>query len=329
MDEEGFIEYLRARFPTQGSVLGIGDDCAVIPFGEGKAALVTTDALVEGVHFLKEEISPHDLGYKTVAVSVSDIAAMGGDPKYAFFSIAIAKTIKREWVHQMMEGMRAACSQWNIALLGGDTVGSKRDLFLNLTLIGVAPLEQVKYRHDARPGDVICVSAPLGDSGGGLKGLQESRALTGDMEVLLRAHFHPQPAVEQGRWLARQPGVHAMMDLSDGLACDLPRLLKSSRLGGRIEVSKIPLSMPLQRLSAMYGWDPLELAVAAGEDYSLLVTVDPQRAAVIQHDFAQQFGSPLYDIGVVTDPPIQLIYLKQGSEITLRSLPFDHFQSIF
>ena len=242
--ENRFISYLRERFLAPSTLVGIGDDCAVIP-GEGNEVfLVTTDALVEGVHFIKEQISPQDLGYKTVAVSVRDVAAMGGEPKYAFLSVALSKQTDCDWMRQVIEGVHQACLQWNISLLGGDTVGSKRHLFLNLTLIGSANKNHIIYRSGALEGDILCVTASLGDSGAGLKALQQHRHSC-FVDPLLQAHFRPDPHPERGAWLAAQVGVHAMMDLSDGLDCDLRRLLQSSSKGACIELSKVPLSPAL------------------------------------------------------------------------------------
>ena len=137
--EERFIQYLAKQFPSTSSIVGIGDDCAVIPGEQEMAWLVTTDALVEGVHFLKDQIAATDLGYKTVAVNVSDITAMGGESKYAFLSIALPKAEDSTWVCNVIQGVKDACEKWNILLLGGDTVRIKKEIsFVNLTLMGSA-----------------------------------------------------------------------------------------------------------------------------------------------------------------------------------------------
>ncbi len=256
--EESFIQHLAKHFPAKDSIIGIGDDCAVIPSGHGLAWLVTTDAIVEGVHFLKDQISARDLGYKAVAVNVSDIMAMGGESKYIFLSIALPKAVDCTWVCNMIQGMKDACEKWDLLLLGGDTVGSKRDVFLNLTLMGSAVAAKIKYRHQAEAGDVICVSGYLGDAGGGLKTLPNQTPKTEDVKYLQRAHFHPEPHPEQGIWLASEKGVHAMMDVSDGLDCDLKRLIKSSQSGAVIEISKVPISTALTRVGLDNGWDVLE-----------------------------------------------------------------------
>ncbi|MEI8364820.1 MAG: thiamine-phosphate kinase [Parachlamydiaceae bacterium] len=324
--EERFIQYLAKQFPSTNFIVGIGDDCAVIPGEQGMAWLVTTDALVEGVHFLKDQIAATDLGYKTVAVNVSDITAMGGEPKYAFLSIALPNAVDSTWVCNVIQGVKDACEKWEILLLGGDTVGSKRDLFFNLTLMGSAMTARIKYRHQAEVGDVICVSGYLGESGGGLKALQEKTAKTKDIEYLLRAHFHPEPNPKQGIWLAAQSGVHAMIDISDGLDCDLTRLIKSSQKGAVIETSKLPLSGPLIRVSLEHGWDTLELALTGGEDYCLLLTVSADAFESIQNSFQSTFRLPLFDIGHITSQSEELIYHRQGEVIQTRYTNFDHFQ---
>lgn len=295
--EDTFIEYLAKMFPTMN-----GDDCAVI----SPNLLVTTDALVEGVHFLKEQISPQDLGYKTIAVNVSDIVAMGGVPKYGFLSVAFPKTLEDSWIKHLMEGIQEACIKWNIFLLGGNTVGSKRDIFLSMTLVGSA--EKIKYRNTAEEGDIICVSGNLGDSGAGFRALQEGVV----NEKLIRSHFRPEPSVEQGKWLASLSGVHAMMDISDGLDCDLKRLLKASQKGAIIDIDKLPLSEELLKICREREWDPLQLALTGGEDYCLLFTV------------AKEATAPLFPIGTITKEG--LIFQKGGKSISINYPHFDHTQ---
>ena len=324
--EEKFIEHLTTLFPQHDPILGIGDDSAVIPGENGKAWLVTTDALVEGVHFLKNQIAAKDLGYKTVAVNVSDIAAMGGEPKYAFLSIALPKTTDCSWTQLLIQGVKEACDQWNIFLLGGDTVGSKRDLFLSLTLIGWTLQDKVKYRDRAQSGDVICVSGYLGDSGGGLKVLQKATPKTPEAQSLVRAHHHPEPSPEQGIWLAAHEEVHAMMDISDELDCDLKKLMKRSKKGATIETSLIPISTSLAKVSANEGWDALELALVGGEDYCLLLTVASGAFENLRHTFQKRFNCSLFPIGNINDRADELIYYKKGQQIQLNYANYDHFQ---
>lgn len=323
--EDQFIEYLKKQFPSKDSCLGIGDDCAVIPGSRGDAWLVTTDAVVEGVHFLKNQISAKNLGYKALAVSVSDILAMGGIPKYTFLSIAIPKDTDSGWVREFIQGLKEACDEWNIILLGGDTVGSKRDIFLNLTVIGTAVDTKIKYRHGAKEDDLICVTGYLGDSGGGLKAILEGLQRTEDIEYLIRAHVHPALHLKSGNWLASNDGVHAMMDISDGLECDLKRLIKSSQKGAIIDTSQIPISNELKRVSLENKWDPLQISLTGGEDYCLLFTVTPENFETLQEGFEKTFGEKLSVIGKITDKTERLVYLDKGREIQLNYASFDHF----
>ena len=324
--EEGFIQYLAKLFSQKGPIRGIGDDCAIIPDDKGTATLVTTDTLIEGIHFLKAQIPPKALGYKTIAVNVSDIAAMGGTPQYAFLSTALPRTTEAGWAKELAAGIKEACDKWHILLLGGDTVGSKRDIFLNLTLIGQAEAHKIKYRHTAQVGDIICVTGFLGEAAAGLKVLQNGLPETPEIKHLIHKHFHPEPDPAQGRWLAAHEEVHAMMDLSDGLDADLNKLLKSSNKGAKIEISKLPFSAELTRLCAKQAWDALELAVAGGEEYCLLLTIRKKAFETIQEAFTKNFQKPLYDIGTIVESPSKIHYQKQGKPFQIKGQSFDHFQ---
>ena len=231
MTEFDLIRSISSRFQVPEGLTGIGDDCAVIP-GASEDTLVTTDLLAEGVHFLVDCISPFDLGYKSAAVNISDIAAMGGLPKYAFLSLALPKEYTAPgadcgWLTAFMDGFTACCRRYGVTLLGGDTSASSGGIFINVTLMGTCPHGTALMRSSARPGDLICVTGTLGDSAAGLRLIKEADADT-DAAFLLRRHCHPEPRVAEGLALRQCPGIHAMMDLSDGLASDLPHILEAS-----------------------------------------------------------------------------------------------------
>lgn len=313
--EEGFIEHMLEQFKAPKDVVGIGDDCAVIPISDKDVWLITTDILVEGTHFLKEQSSPVDLGYKSIAVNVSDIAAMGGVPNYAFLTLAIPKDLDRIWLEQLSAGMKEACQKWNVNLLGGDTVCSKKDIFLSVTLVGRTSSQQVKYRNTAQVGDILCVSGYLGQSGGGLKFLQEN---VSNGERFIEAHFRPDPDPKLGAWLASHEEVHAMMDISDGLNRDLTRLLEASKCGAVVETTHLPISKELMQVCELRGWDPLEIALTGGEDYCLLLTI-------AEESFTQKFRETLYPIGYITDREGKIDYLKKGTPLQLKLKDFKHF----
>lgn len=324
--EENVIDYFEKLFPLSSPfVRGIGDDCAVIPKDNGDAYVITTDALVENVHFIKEQISPFDLGYKLVAVNVSDVAAMGCLPRYCFLTLALGKNEAWSWIQQLAAGVKQGCARYGIELLGGDTNGSKGALFLNLTLVGEGKWDKIKYRHSAKAGDIIAVTGFLGDSYGGLRILQEQLPKNTLSEKLLRSHFCPEPSVEKGVWLASCLGVNAMMDLSDGIHTDLGRMVKKSQCGASVETSLLPISQELATLSLNNHWDARQMALTGGEDYCLMVTIAPDCFEQIQRSFYETFKEPLYPIGQITDKRLEVTYLAQGLPASYQLSPFNHF----
>ncbi|MBS0629282.1 MAG: thiamine-phosphate kinase [Verrucomicrobia bacterium] len=316
--EEEIVAYLREHFHARPPVVGIGDDCAILPGG----MLIKTDGLLEGIHFIKEQIPPQELGYKLIAVNVSDIASKGGSPQYALLTMALPPSTDSAWLKEVITGIHLACEKWEIQLIGGDTDGSKRDLYFNLMLIGTSP--HVKFRHEAKEGDLICVTHYLGDSGGGLRVLQENLA---GYEDLVKAHFHPEPSPAEGIWLSKQNGVHAMMDISDGLDIDLNRLIRASKCGALVELSKLPLSSPLLALCEKQSWDPIPFALTGGEDYCLLLTVDKNSYEQISKTFFAEFGHPLFAIGEIRGKKRPIQYEQLGKAISLELKTYDHFNS--
>lgn len=274
------IDRIRGLFAAPAGVKGIGDDCAVIPQSSGKDLLVSTDLLVEKVHFLMDKISAYDLGWKSAAVNISDIAAMGGRPSATFLSIAVPKGLTDEWMDDFMKGYAAVSDKFSVALLGGDTTGSPDALCINVTIIGECGRGSAVLRSHARPGDLICVTGHLGDSAAGLKCLLENRE---DCLNLIKAHCRPVPRVEEGLLLSKTAGIGAMMDVSDGVASDIRHIMSESRVGARIDVSALPLSSDLQDACCRFGWDPAELALCGGEDYELLFTCRKGTELPVEH----------------------------------------------
>ena len=288
LGEFGLIDRIRKMTSVPDpSWVGIGDDCAVIPLspetGGAPASdlLVSTDMLVEGTHFLMEDISPRQLGWKSAAVNISDIAAMGGKPIATFLSLALPKTLPEQWMQEFMEGYNGISEKYGAALLGGDTTCSPDRICINVTVLGTCPRGKAKLRSAARPGDLVCVTGTLGDSAAGLKLILSG--LKGAAPRLMDRHYTPTPRVEEGLALSCLPGVHAMMDISDGVGSDLRHILDESGVGARIDTAKLPISEELQDLCSEKGWDPKELALSGGEDYELLFTMDPQETPDIPY----------------------------------------------
>ena len=306
-------------------IVGIGDDCAVLPWKKDAHLLVTTDMLIEDIHFLRTRISPRDLGAKSLAVNLSDIAAMGGTPRSAFLSVGLPGGSRVEWIDEFFRGIKALAQAEKVRLLGGDTTGSPGPLVINIGLLGEVHPARVKYRSGAKSGDVISVTGFLGDSGGGLRVLLENRPLDRDEKHLVRRHHRPRAHLAEGAWLAAKSDVAAMMDVSDGIDSDLQRIMERSRCGASIDLEKLPLSEPLQRAAKKYGWNIHEVAAAGGEDYCLLVMVRPLRFEKIAAAYERKFRRPLSRIGVITGEKEGLKYKFKGKPLKLMRHGFDHF----
>ena len=273
LGEFELIEEIRKRFPAPLGVMGIGDDCAILPQRNGYETLVSADLLVEGVHFLMDDITPEQLGWKSVAVNLSDIAAMGGRPIATFLSIALPPTVSDDWVRRFMEGYHQLSELYLTPLLGGDTTRSLERLCINVTVLGEARKGQSRRRDSAQVGDLVCVTGPLGDSAAGLQAILQQVERDEVVERLIKRHYEPMPRVDYGFQLSLCESVHAMMDISDGIGSDLHHILKASGVGATIDVAKIPHSDDLSLLCQRQGWDWRKLAIGGGEDYELLFTL--------------------------------------------------------
>ena len=237
LGEFGLIGLIREKFASVSAAgyEGIGDDCAVIPCGDGTSLVVTTDMLIEEVHFRLCTTDPYRLGRKSLAVNLSDIAAMGAAPAASFLSIALPPDTAVEWVERFLDGY-------------------------SVTAVGRVPDSEIKRRASARPGDRIFVTGTLGDSAQGLADLREGRPGT----EFVAAHLDPKPYVREGVWLGKQRAVRAMMDLSDGLASDLGHILKASGAGAEISVERIPTRTTVEL--AVTGGEDYRLLLTADPD---------------------------------------------------------------
>jgi len=269
--EFGLIELIRKDVNVPFGITGIGDDCAIVPQKEGFDTLISTDMLIEGTHFLMSDVQANQLGWKSAAVNISDIAAMGGKPCGTFLSIALPKDMDVEWVKEFMAGFTICCEQYGAPLLGGDTTSTPDRMCISVTVMGSCPKGTSRCRDMAETGDLVCVTGTLGDSAAGLKAILE-----GWKETALRErHYIPRPRVAEGLELATLSGVHAMMDISDGIASDLRHILDASGVGAEILLSGLPLSDELRSFCEKHGLDATEFATSGGEDYELLFTAAP------------------------------------------------------
>lgn len=332
MNEREIISCLnkKAGDGWPGLRMGIGDDCAVIDKDARSCWLVTMDTLVEGIHFDLRWHPPELLGRKAVAVNVSDIAAMGGMPVFVFLSLGLPGEFDRSWLEGFSDGVSMACREQNCFLAGGDTVRSREGILVTITLIGEMEKGQVVYRSGALPGDTVWVSGTLGSAAAGLE-ICRQRAETDKkiMESLVMAHLDPSPRVRLGRALAESRLVHAMMDLSDGLATDLSHLCARSNVGAAIRPEALPASPALHDACSMIGKRPIDLMVSGGEDYELLFTAAADRDREIAL-LSEKTGVQVTPVGtIVKRPGVRLVSTEASGtgeeEVDISYTGYDHF----
>ena len=313
--EFGFIDYINAVFPVPEGTVGIGDDCAVLPAGEGEL-LFSTDLLMEGVHFLRSESSPEDVGWKAAAVNLSDIAAMGGKPVATFLSIALPKDAQGEWAERFIEGYRQISSQYDVPLLGGDTTSSLRDIAVNVGILGRCQSGKRLMRSGAKVGETIYVTGPLGDSAAGLQAILKGIRRSEEVKSLIERHKRPLPRVDAGVILIQSGKVGAMMDISDGIASDMRHIMKASKVGAVIELDRLPLSSELISVCAEQGWDRYWLSTSGGEDFELLFT-GPD-------GLENELDIKVYPVGKIVDGN-ELTWTVEGNAVDYDYMGYKHF----
>jgi len=278
LSESGLISAIRKEFaaPLPGLSLGIGDDAAVVKL-PGKNLILTKDLLIEDIHFIAKLHPPFLLGRKSLVINLSDIAALGGKPRYALLGLALPSGIAPNWVEKYFSGFKSAAEEYSVALIGGDISQAKKRM-ISVTLIGEG--QNIIKRSGAKPGDTLYVSGTLGDAKQGFLLLKKGFKLGMDNKAdqLLRAFLDPAAQVALGQDLARFKLASAMIDLSDGVSVDVHHLCQESGCGAELDLERIPLSPELrqwQRRAADY-------ALHGGEDYQLLFSVSPQRVGDVR-----------------------------------------------
>ncbi|MFN2589973.1 MAG: thiamine-phosphate kinase [Actinomycetota bacterium] len=310
-----------------GVVVPVGDDAAVVEPGRHQGIL-TADMLVEGVHFRLETTSPHDLGYKALAVNVSDVAAMAGSPRYGLASLALTPEIEAAWVMELYGGLREAAEEHGMSLVGGDTNRGDR-VVVAVTVYGEVSEGAAVTRAGARPGDRLVVTGSLGAAAGGLRLAQAEpdrvKEILGEdwARSLLTVLERPSARVGEGQTLARA-GASAMIDLSDGLALDLFRLCRESGVGAAVRLGDLPVASSLRELQEALGIDALELALHGGEDYELLAALPPHGVSQARQAVSDRYGTALTEIGEVTEGSL-VLDLPDGRQERLEPRGWDHF----
>jgi thiamine-monophosphate kinase len=290
LDENRVVRLLQTRFGAKNASLvkGIGDDAAVLRLrGAPEHLVITTDMLLEEVDFRPGWMTPAQLGHKSLAVNLSDLAAMGARPRFFTVALALPSDVTEGWIASFYRGVSALARRHGAVLIGGDLSRSPSGIQVTITAIGETTGRRPVYRSGGRPGDFLYVTGVLGRAGAGLKLLLQGRvrATNASERSALHALRTPEPRCPVGNWLARSGFVRCMMDLSDGLSMDLPRLCEASGTGAEISGSRLPVFRPARRWQC----DPVQLALHGGEDFELLFAVSARKAAKFEQAYPSGF----------------------------------------
>jgi len=328
--EFGLIERISAMLPEQaaGVVKGIGDDVAVLDASGPQYLLATSDIQVEGVHFTREAITPYQLGRRVVAVNVSDIAAMGGEPRWALVSLAMPEGTEVEYVEELYRGMREQAGPAGASIVGGNLCRLNSIIMVDFTLLGVVAPELLILRSTAREGDAILVTGSPGESRAGLELIRRPDLIVSPLyrQKLIERHLCPQPRLVEGQLLAHSGQVTSMIDVSDGVIGDLLHICKSSGRGAEIEAASLPVSPAVYEAAQAAGADCLEWVLSGGEDYELLFTSSPEAVHGLRKMLLDQTGTLCAQIGKITavDGDVR-VRLDNGRLLVPSVTGWDHF----
>mgnify|MGYP001192700877 CR=1 FL=1 len=324
LGEFGLIDLLKDNTIVDPAsvVIGIGDDAAVLLPTPRQLQLLATDMLVETVHFDLNTTSPWQLGYKAIAVNLSDIAAMGGTPKHVVISLGMPKNLPVDFVLNLYEGMKEICRQFGVNIVGGDTVASPHGVVINVAVTGEVDPTHLQRRSGAKPGDLLVVTGVLGNSAAGLDLLTRGNWEEHEFAwPLVTSHLTPQPQVKAGKIIAGY--ATSMNDISDGLASEANEIALASQVGIRLFAQQIPVTAALQTAGDFFGKSALDYALFGGEDYQLLFTVEPEQYKMLE---IADLGQELTVIGEITEGPAHVELVQKNGEVkALAARGYNHF----
>ena len=331
LGETALIDRIRPRVPPAPGwvTTGIGDDAAVIEPARGTLDVVPTDTLVEGIHFERSFVSATDLGHKTLAVNLSDLAAMGATPRCVVLSLVLPATMAAADLDMLVDGMLTLAGRHQVALVGGNITRSSGPLVLGMTAIGALRRRHVLTRTGGRPGDELWVTGTLGGAAAGLACLLRDPAGPaegdGDLAGCVEHYRRPEPRVRIGTLLGRNHAAHAAIDLSDGLADGLRHLTQACGVGAVIDGAAVPIDEGARRWFETQGLAPLDAAVAGGDDYELLVAVSRAHRRRFAAVTRLARGVPITHIGELTKDRALVLRTREGD----RALPagYEHFKT--
>ncbi|NJL74193.1 MAG: thiamine-phosphate kinase [Saprospiraceae bacterium] len=331
LGEFGLIEHLtkKVKMQQKSTVRGIGDDAAVIKNGEF-LTVVSTDMLVEGIHFDLMYTPLKHLGYKSVVVNLSDIYAMNAIPKQITMSIALSNRFSVEALDELYDGIREACANYNVDLVGGDTTSSPKGLYISVTAIGQGEVGKIAYRNTAKIGDLICITGNVGAAYLGLQILEREKRIyleTGaqpnleGQDYLIERQLRPEARKDMIELFAKNQLIPtSMIDVSDGVASEIFHICNQSGVGAYIEESGVPIHPNAQEMALKFKLDPITCALSGGEDYELIFTIHPNDLEKVK------YLPDIYIMGEIVSPDDGIkLYTKGGNIVPLKAQGWKHF----
>lgn len=337
LGEHALIERIHARVPSApvDILVGIGDDAAVFEPKRGTLTVVTTDGLVDGVHFDRKFCTPADIGHRALAVNLSDLAAMGATPHYILLSLALPPATLVSDIDQTIDTLVSFATQHHVHLVGGNITASTQasSLHLDVTAIGSVKRRSVLTRNAASPGDILYLSGDIGSAAAGLSSLQQrsdvpnysdkTSASQINMDRCHQRYRRPDPRIRLGMALGRNRAARACIDLSDGLADALQQVTVASRVGARVDADALPLHPQTVQWFQSIGVDPLTEALIRGDDYELLFTAPPSFRGRLSHVKKQVGDIAITPIGVITKEQT-VVLRRNGTDVPIQN-GFEHF----
>lgn len=333
LGEFGLIERVAGMAASHSDrvVVGIGDDAAAWRPQPGRLILATCDMMVEGIHFDLSYFPPRDLGWKALAINLSDVAAMGGLPRTALLSLGLRPDLTVQFVDGFYGGLLELGREFGVDLVGGDTVSSPRAMVVDVTVLGEVEEKYLTLRSGARPGDAVLVTGTMGDAAAGLALLRSGRRPVpgGQYEQLYRCHLNPYPRIREARAMVHAGGLTSLDDVSDGLAGEVAAVARAAGVGFRLWAGKIPLSGELRAAAAELGTDPLAWGLDGGEEFELFCTARPEAVPGLQRAVREATGTELTVIGeVVPRTEGNTVIDGAGKATPLARGGYDHFKRV-
>lgn len=319
--ERKLIAHLQGKIRVNNSFVlkGIGDDSAIIRTDPGRLLLVSTDSLIEGIHFKQEFATSFQIGWKSLAHSLSDIAAMGGTPLHCLISLILPSSTPFSFFDGFFDGVKSLAAEYGVNIVGGNLAEGRDGIVINLTTLGEVEEGSFSLRSSAKVGDKILVTGTLGDSAAGLKVLEEE-LYEESWDELIHKHLTPKPPLREGALLGKI--ATSMIDLSDGLTSDLINILDESQVGARLYLQALPISQATKEVAKRMNFDPFELALKGGEDYELLFTLPAERLSVLEE-------LPLKCNVIGEIKPYQegkRLMMEDGEEVEFAEWGYEHFR---